>query len=184
MTAKFSINMNRMERFYCFIIIITNIMKFTTLFAIASIAIAAPTAQYDFPTEIVPGKNFVLVTSGGSLNGRDIKKVDSHPHVFSVGGDDGVTVFLNLNSDGSLCDANTGRAIYLDPNTGEFGYVDPWGQQAPTKGFTIDCDKGLCYNGCCTWRGCPSAPDKYSFTLSTYNCIGGTNFDTKIAYPI
>lgn len=161
-------------------------MKLATLFTIASVAIAAPAPDFKYvlPTEIVPGTNFGLFANGGILNGRDIKRVDSHPHVFSVGGGDGWTVFLNLNSDGSLCDANSGRGIYLDPNTGELGYVDPWGQQSPTTGFTIDCDKGLCHDGWCTWRGCPSGPDKYSMTLSSFNCIGGSDFSTNIAYPV
>ena len=152
-----------------------------SLLSVIALASALPTkemAKKDF----VWGKDFILVSCapGTPVHNQDIKKVDSHPHVFTVGGDEGSTVFLNLNDDTSMSDAS-GRGIYMDPNTGEFGNVDPWGEQQPSKGFTI-CPNGLCYNDNCNWRACPSAPGVYSFTQS--DCIGGTDIRILVAYPL
>lgn len=96
-------------------------------------------------------------------------KVDSHPHVFSVGGKEGKELFLKFGANGSLFDQD-GRGINMDPNTGEMGNVAPFGREAASTGFSIKGDH-LVYGGKDAWRACPSG-NGYSLALS--NCVGGT----------
>ncbi|CUM67326.1 uncharacterized protein PRCAT00005019001 [Priceomyces carsonii] len=145
-------------------------MKFALAFTILSIV--ASTIASHLPTKCDPISFAVkAVCSGSDLDNDSIKKVDAHPHVFTVGGDDGKNIILTLNKDCTLKDQD-GRGIYLNPDTGDFGNVDPWGEQDPTKGFTIKNDY-LYYNYKEGWRACPSAPNVYS--LAKNDCIGGTD---------
>lgn len=112
----------------------------------------------------------VSIASGTKFQYAAIKKVDSHPHVFSVGGNEGTDLVLTLKSDGTLVDQD-GRGVNLDPKTGELGSVAPFGRQAATTGFAIK-DGHLVHDGQDNWRACPSGEDKYS--LANNDCIGGT----------
>lgn len=117
--------------------------------------------------------NFGLITihSGSNVHLAGVKKVDSHPHVFSVGGDEGKDLTLSFNSDGSLHDQD-GRGVYVDPNTGEIGNVDPWGQQSASTGFSVENDD-LEFQGNAGFWACPSGGNKLS--LSRNECTGGTS---------
>ncbi|CUM45269.1 uncharacterized protein AC631_05146 [Debaryomyces fabryi] len=155
-------------------------MKFGTLsflaLTVASVANAVPVTRGDFK-DIHFGVE--ASNSGSKFDCDPIKKVDSHPHVFSVGGNEGSDLYLTLREDGSLVD-QTGRGIYIDPSTGEFGNVDPWGEQTPSCGFEIK-DNILIYQGTNDWKACPSGPDKYS--LARNDCTGGTDIDLKVLDP-
>ncbi|KAG7193759.1 uncharacterized protein KQ657_000450 [Scheffersomyces spartinae] len=105
------------------------------------------------------------------LDGKNIYKVDSHPHVFSVAGNEGSTLYVTLQSDSSLVDS-TGRGVYVDPNTGEVGNVDPFGQQAALKGWSVTSDNHLAWLGSVSFNACPSGPNKWS--LSVKGCTGNT----------
>lgn len=108
-------------------------------------------------------------TQSNQFQNTKIYKVDSHPHVFSVGGNEGKELFLRFGTDGMLYDQD-GRGVNLDPSTGEMGSVDPFNGQA-TTGFGVNGDH-LVFRNQDAWRACPSAPDKFSLALS--NCVGGT----------
>lgn len=110
------------------------------------------------------------------VDGYHIFKVDSHPHVFSVGGNEGYTVLLRIRKDRSIVDGSD-RGIYINPDTGEFGNVDPWGEQDPTKGFAKR-NGYLVYKDSDQWYACPSGPEKYS--LANKKCIGGTSIKLKV----
>lgn len=154
-------------------------MKFISVFSLAALAAAAPTAD----KRGVP--SFVLhAEAGGSpLDRASINKVESHPHVFSVAGDEGYSVSLTLNDDGSMKDT-LGRGIYVNPDTFEMGNVDPWGEQQPSKVFHIHDNCYLCYNGNCDWRACPSGENKWSLTQSNGNCVGGTPLKLKMSFIV
>ena len=111
----------------------------------------------------------VAVRSGTKFQYNAIKKVESHPHVFSVGGTEGEDLKLTLKDDGTLVDQN-GRGIMVRPS-GEFGDVSPWGDEAPTKGFAIQ-DSNLVLNGKQEWKACPSGDNQFS--LAVNDCTGGT----------
>lgn len=146
--------------------------KTTTTTAGAKTTTAAPAPKPDQAPSANNGAKFGLISiaSGTQFQNAAIKKVDSHPHVFSVGGSDGKDVVLTLQSDGSLVDQD-GRGIYLDTQTGELGNVAPFGRQAATKGFSIN-DGHLLWDGKDNWKACPSGPD--TFSLANNDCIGGT----------
>jgi hypothetical protein len=120
----------------------------------------------------------IAIHSGSDVQNAAIKKVDSHLHVFSVGGNEGKDVSLTLKEDGSLVDQD-GVGIFVDPNTGEFGDINPnsWGNEKPVTGFSIK-DGHLLYQGKENWSACPSAPDKYS--LANNDCVGGTGIVLKV----
>ncbi|ODV66709.1 hypothetical protein HYPBUDRAFT_153424 [Hyphopichia burtonii NRRL Y-1933] len=139
------------------------------------------TTKASEPTWAVDQKNeyqfgVVSIHTGSKFQYAAIKKVDSHPHVFSVGGDEGKDVTLTLRSDGTLYDQDQ-KGIYVDPKTGEFGNVAPFGRQAPSKGFKIK-DGHLTYNGKDNWSACPSGDNKFS--LANNGCTGGTGIALKV----
>lgn len=112
----------------------------------------------------------VSIASGTKFQYAAIKKVESHPHVFSVGGDEGSDVSFTLKTDTSLVDQD-GRGVYWDSKTGELGNVAPFGRQAATTGFSIK-DGHLVLDGKDNWKACPSGDNKYS--LANNDCTGGT----------
>lgn len=125
------------------------------------------------PTEAAAPKGefgVIAIASGTKFQNAAIKKVDSHPHVFSVAGNEGKDLELTLKSDGTLVDQD-GRGVNLDSNAGELGSVAPFGREAPTKGFSI-ADGHLVHDGNHNWFVVPSGDDKYS--LSNKNSIGAT----------
>lgn len=117
----------------------------------------------------------VAVRSGTKFQYNPIKKVESHPHVFSVGGTEGEDVKLTLKKDGTLVDQN-GRGI-LVRSSGEFGDVSPWGDENPSKGFAIK-DSNLEFNGKQEWKACPSGENQFS--LAVNDCTGGTGIALHI----
>ncbi|CAN3356573.1 hypothetical protein DICA3_C03994 [Diutina catenulata] len=125
------------------------------------------------PTVVPAAKQFGLISihSGSNVQNLGIKKVDSHVHVFSVGGSEGKDLFLTLSSDGTLFDQD-GRGIFVGEN-GDVGNVDPWGKQRPTGGFSVK-DGNLLYQGQNAFYACPSGPNgKYSLTVKGWNgCTG------------
>lgn len=130
------------------------------------------TATTSTATPASTGKKYGLVTikSGTDFQYQAIKKVDSHPHVFSVGGSEGEDLVFTFNDDGSLVD-QSGRGIYVDPTTGEIGNVDPFGAQKASTGFAIK-DSDLTFDGVDGFYACPSGENVYS--LSKNECTGGT----------
>lgn len=155
-------------------------MKFATFsllaLAAASITSAAPVTRDDGDT------HFIVLASnpGGDFDLNSIKKIDSHLQVFGVGGSEGNDVSLTLKTDGTLVDQD-GVGIFVDPNTGEFGDVDPWGQKQPSTGFEIK-DSFLIYQGNSDWKACPSGADIYS--LANNDCTGGTGIALKVVDPV
>lgn len=150
-------------------------MKLATLgvlFAATGI-IAAPLEKKD-----IDKVSFMMkaCSPGNSVDGYVINKVDSHPHVFSVGGNEGCSVLLSIQDDTSMKDSSL-RGVYIDPNTGEFGNVDPWGQEAATTGFCKD-NGYLLYNGNCDFYACPSGENKYSLVVKE-GCTGGQKLKLK-----
>jgi hypothetical protein len=137
-----------------------------------------PTKAPAQPSELECSFGLIAIHSGSNVQNAPIKKVDSHLHVFSVGGSEGKAVTLTLKEDGSLVDQD-GVGIFVDPNTGEFGDINPnpWGTEKPVTGFSLK-DGHLLYQGKDNWSACPSAPDKYS--LANNNCIGGTSIVLKV----
>lgn len=133
---------------------------------------AAPPKATSQPTAPASSKKdfgLVAVRSGTKFQHNAIKKVASHPHVFSVGGTEGEDLKLTLNADGTLVDQN-GRGVIIRPS-GEFGDVSPWGDEAPTKGFAIK-DSNLVLNGKQEWKACPSGENRFSLAIN--DCTGGT----------
>lgn len=117
------------------------------------------------------------IASGSKVDNTPIYKVDSHPHVFSVAGNEGYEVSLTLASDGTMTD-QSGRGIFVDPNTGEIGNVDPWGQQQKTSNFANN-NGWLTYKGSDCFYACPSGDNKWSLT-SKGGCTGGTQIKLQI----
>ncbi|CAN3372040.1 hypothetical protein DIURU_001421 [Diutina rugosa] len=114
--------------------------------------------------------------SGDSpLQGQNIKKVDAHPQVFSVGGNDGSDLRLKLNGDGSLVD-QVGRGVFIGTN-GDFGNVSPWGSVPGTTGFSIQ-DGKLAYQNNKDFYACPSGENQYSLAVSGWN--GCTTIQLKV----
>ena len=137
------------------------------------------TAEKQAPTDAPAGSfGLIAIHSGSQVQNAAIKKVDSHLHVFSVGGDEGKPVSLILKLDGTLVDQD-GVGILIDSNTGEFGDINPnpWGTETPSTGFSIQ-DGKLAYQGKTDWKACPSAPNKFS--LARTDCVGGTSIDLKV----
>lgn len=138
---------------------------------------SAPAASSD----ITPGKKFSLVAihSGSQFQYVPIKNVPSHPHVFSVGGDEGSDLEVSFQDDKtSLVDLN-GRGVNWDSSTGEVGLVAPFGRAPATSGFSI-VDGDLALDGKQNWKACPSGDNKFS--LATNDCVGGTGIALKIVY--
>lgn len=137
------------------------------------------------PAEAAPASDqkvkfgVISIHSGTQFQNQAIKKVDSHPHVFSVGGSEGSDISFVLSPDGTLVDQD-GRGVYHDSNTGELGNVDPWGQQKPTPGFSIK-DNHLVLDGHDNWKACPSGGDKFS--LANNDCTGGTGIALHVIDP-
>lgn len=140
--------------------------------AAASITQAVPVKRNDKDLHF----GVIARNQGTKFDCNPIKKVNSHLQVFSVGGNPGNVVSLTLKSDTTLVDQD-GRGIYVNADTGDFGNVDPWGQQDPSKGFEV-CDGYLIYNGKNDWKACPSAPDQYS--LANNDCTGGTGIKLQV----
>lgn len=92
-----------------------------------------------------------------------VKKVDSHPHVFAVGGNAGEDLVLLFRSDGNTLVDQTGRGVNVDPNTGEIGNVAPFGNVTATPGFSIS-DGHLEFDNAQNWKACPGGGTKYSLT--------------------
>lgn len=109
-------------------------------------------------------------TQSDQFQNTQVFKVDSHPHVFSVGGNEGNELFLRFGDSGTLYDQD-GRGVNMDPQTGEMGNVDPFNGQCATPGFSVNGDH-LVFNGQDAWSACPSGENKFSLALS--NCYGGT----------
>lgn len=115
------------------------------------------------------GKRVQVSCKGCSIDKKNVTYVDSHPHVFAVGGSQGTAVQLTLFSNTTMVDG-TGRGINVDSSTGEVGLVNPWGTEAATKQFSNA--KGmLAYKGNTTFYACPSGGDTPS--LSVKKCTGG-----------
>lgn len=106
---------------------------------------------------------------GDQFKNTKIFKVNSHPHVFSVGGTEGTELFLRFGDNGALYDQD-GRGINLDLTTGEMGNSAPFKGQA-TTGFGLKGDH-LVFRNQDIWRACPSGPKTFSLSLSP--CTGGT----------
>lgn len=128
-----------------------------------------PTPEPTPPADSKKDFGLVAIRSGTKFQHNPIKKVESHPHVFSVGGTEGEDLKLTLKDDGTLVDQN-GRGIMVRPS-GEFGDVSPWGDEAPTQGFAIQ-DCNLVLNGKQDWKACPSGDNQFS--LAVNDCTGGT----------
>lgn len=143
--------------------------------AFLGLSAASPIKREDKNIEF----GIISLHSGSQFHFNSIKKVDSHVQVFAVGGDEGKDVTLTLKPDGSLFDQD-GTGIYVNPDTGEFGDVDPWGSQKPSEGFEIQ-EQGLAYNGKQNWRACPSGENKYS--LANNDCEGGTGIMLYVVKP-
>lgn len=118
-------------------------------------------------------------TQSDQFKDTKVFKVDSHPHVFSVDGNEGKEVFLRFQLDGTSLVDQDGRGINLDPNTGEFGNVAPFGRAEASKGFSLKGDH-LIFNGKDAWRACPSAENKFSLALS--ECFGGTDIVLQVVW--
>ncbi|QWW25435.1 hypothetical protein CA7LBN_004322 [Candidozyma auris] len=116
---------------------------------------------------------------GDQFSNTPIKKVDSHPHVFAVGGDEGKDLVVNFQDDGTSLVDEDGRGVKHDPNTGEVGSVAPFGREPATPGFGINGDH-LVFEGRDDWKACPSGPDKFS--LSDGECVGGTNIVLQVVW--
>lgn len=117
----------------------------------------------------------ITIRSGSKFQNGPIKKVDSHPHVFSVGGNEGTDVTFTLSPDGTMVDQD-GRGVNYDSNTGELGSVDPFNGK-PSQGFSIK-DGALFHDDKENWKACPSGDDKYS--LADNDCTGGTPIELKV----
>ncbi|XBA50430.1 hypothetical protein SBP28_005005 [Candidozyma auris] len=116
---------------------------------------------------------------GDQFSNTPIKKVDSHPHVFAVGGDEGKDLVVNFQDDGTSLVDEDGRGVKHDSNTGEVGSVAPFGREPATPGFGINGDH-LVFEGRDDWKACPSGPDKFS--LSDGDCEGGTNIVLQVVW--
>lgn len=115
--------------------------------------------------------NVVVSCGACSVNSAAIKRVEGHPHVFSVGGDDGTNVQFKVFSNGTMVDG-TGRGIYVNSGTGEVGLVSPWSDQVATAGFSIVGNK-LAFKNLITFRSCPAGSGAAS--LSVLDCMGGVS---------
>ncbi|CAK7913400.1 hypothetical protein CAAN1_20S01266 [[Candida] anglica] len=138
-----------------------------------TITTKGPAQEAPTPAAPVGGEchfGVVTIRSGSEFQYQAIKKVDSHPHVFSVGGSEGSDISFTLLKDGSLKD-QTGRGVNVDASTGEVGNVDPWGQEQPSKTFSVK-DGHLVFNDKDGFYACPSGDNKFS--LSVKECTGGT----------
>lgn len=118
-------------------------------------------------------------TDGSKFQNTPIKKVESHAHVFAVGGDDGKDVILNFQDDDTSLSDQDGRGVKHDSDTGEVGNVAPFGREAATPGFSIDGDH-LVFENRDEWRACPSGDDKHS--LADNDCEGGTPIVLQVVW--
>ena len=150
-------------------------------FALSTLALTSLVSAAPVKRDEEKSVKFGVVTihSGSQFQYNSIKKVPSHVHVFSVGGTDGSDVTLTLKPDGTLVDQD-GRGIYVNPETGDFGNVDPWGIQKASTGFSIK-NNNLVYNNQGNWKACPSGVDKYS--LANNDCVGGTGVSLYVVNP-
>lgn len=128
-------------------------MKLSTIF-FAALATAA-SSQFSLKARTVDDK---------SLEKVPIKKVDSHPHVFSVGGNAGEDLVVQFQKDEESLVDSTGRGVNVDPNTGEVGSVAPFGRAPATKGFSL-LGKHLRFDNADHWRACPSGENQFSLTI-------------------
>lgn len=137
------------------------------------------TATSAAPTETATGFELLATSSDKLFHNTPIRRVESHLHVFSVGGTEGDVLVLKFNAGSTSLGDQTGRGVNLDSSTGELGDVAPFGREAATTGFSIS--NGLfAYDGKTKWRACPSAVDKYSLTNG--DCVGGTGITLKVVY--
>lgn len=105
-----------------------------------------------------------------------INRLEENPHEFLVGYHDGISVDLNLKSDGSLVDSD-GRAIDVDSN-GLVGGVAPIGRNKASNKFSIQKSKLLHEN--VNFYACPSKSNKV--VLSTQECEGGTKISLEVTH--
>lgn len=154
-------------------------MQLTTILTLVAAVAAVPT-----PMEKREVRRFALnaKVDGHPLNDAQIKKVDSHPHVFSVGGDEGQWELLTLNLDDAHLIDSSDTAIHIIPETGEFGNIGSWGQD-PSGPFDIVNDD-LCYQGNCDWEACPTPDGRYSLIHSSGNCDGSTQIKLRATYVV
>lgn len=115
----------------------------------------------------------ITIRSGSKFQNGPIKKVDSHPHVFAVGGDEGSDITFTLSPDGTMVDQD-GRGVNYDSNTGELGSVAPGGK--PSQGFSIK-NGALFHDDKDNWKACPSGN---SYSLADNDCTGGTPLLLKV----
>lgn len=153
----------------------------TTLTTSYTSSVSTSSASSSAASDIIPGKNFTLVAihSGTEFQYVPIKNVPSHPHVFSVGGDEGSNLVVSFQDDKTSLVDLTGRGVNWDSKTGELGLVAPFGRQAATTGFSI-INGDLALDGKQEWRACPSGTDRWS--LATNDCTGGTGIALKVIY--
>lgn len=133
------------------------------------------------PSESVSSDDYfgvLTIRSSSVLQYNSIMKVNSHPHVFSVGGIEGTEVEFKLSEDGTLVDQDN-LGIYVDEHTGEVGIVSSSGVGKPSIGFSIENDN-LIYNGN-NFLACPSGKDIYS--LSVKDCEGGLGIALHVVKP-
>lgn len=144
----------------------------TTIKRVAKTADITTTKEIK-PTKVasvVQGFGLISIHSGSNVQNAAIKKVDSHAQVFLVGGSEGDDLKLTITTDGTLFDQN-GRFVFVGEN-GDVGSVDPWGNQQPTKGFSIK-DNRLAYQDSEGFFACPSGKDTYSLTVKGWDgCTG------------
>lgn len=135
----------------------------------SSTSTSAPTTST--ATTYKPGEKFELrvVRSGLQLQLSAIKKVPSHPHVFSVGGDEGSDLVLTFSEDGTTLTDQDNRGVQVDSTTGEVGDVAPFGRTQATSGFVVK--DGYLQFGQDAFYACPSGVNKFS--LTTKSCEGG-----------
>ncbi|GMM34566.1 hypothetical protein DASC09_018910 [Saccharomycopsis crataegensis] len=146
-------------------------------FSIASAALSATFASLAMalPIKTADDSNFNLMVlrSGSPVHFAPVNYDETHAQVFSIGrAAGGSPANLTLQSDSSIVD-ETGRGVYINPNTGDVGLVGE-GQKAST-GFSFDGYEFL-YQGNSSFFACPSGEDVYSLTFdySYEGCLGIT----------
>lgn len=132
-----------------------------------------------YPGERAPFYLKAWSKEGSQFLNTPIMKVDSHPHVFSVGGDEGKELIVNFQDDDTSLVDQDGRGVNHDPNTGEMGSVAPFGREAATPGFSINGDH-LVFENRDEWKACPSGENKFS--LADGECTGGTPIVLQVVW--
>lgn len=148
-------------------------MKLSLILAVASSLFAVETIAAPFQIRDAPagtGSRFALISvrSASPVHLLGIKEVNSHPFVFSIGGDEGKYLEVTLQNDGSL-KTDDGKYVYSKPNNGEIGIAAH--DNEVTKGFYLE--KNELKNKNINFYACPSGENKYSLTSSSWDgCLG------------